>query len=75
MILYSQDLLNNLFRHPYTKIEFLVSDLNISRGTATKYLEQLVSINLLNKEKIWKNNYYTNTALFNLLVKRNEPHV
>ncbi len=23
-IFYSQDLLNNLFKHPYTKIEFLV---------------------------------------------------
>ena len=28
---YSQDLLNNLFKHPYTKIEFLVNDLGISR--------------------------------------------
>ena len=31
---YSQDLLNNLFKHPYTKIEFIVNDLNVSRITA-----------------------------------------
>ena len=31
---YSQDLLNNLFCHPYTKIEFLERDLKISRQTA-----------------------------------------
>ena len=28
--IYSQDLINNLFKHPYTKIEFLVNDLGIS---------------------------------------------
>lgn len=28
--MYSQDLLNNLFRHPYTKIEFVVNDLSES---------------------------------------------
>ena len=26
---YSQDLLNNLFKHPYTKIEFIVNDLGV----------------------------------------------
>jgi Fic family protein len=31
---YSQDLLNNLFRHPYTKIDFLMKDINVSRLTA-----------------------------------------
>ena len=31
---YSQDLLSNLFSHPYTKIEFLANDLKVSRQTA-----------------------------------------
>ena len=39
--IYSQDLLNNLFCHPYTKIEFLERDLGVSRLTAVKYLDQL----------------------------------
>jgi Fic family protein len=38
---HSQDLVNNLFRYPYTKIEFVQHDLNVSRLTATKYLDQL----------------------------------
>ena len=33
---YSQDLINNLFSHPYTRIEFVQRDLGVSRLTATK---------------------------------------
>ncbi len=66
--IYRQELLNNLFNHPYTKIEFLMSDLAISRLTATKYLEQLVSIELLQKAKIGRSNYYINQPLMTLFV-------
>lgn len=64
---YSQDLLNNLFRHPYTKIDFVVAEINVSRITATRYLNELVSIGLLVKRKIGRDNYYINTALYDLL--------
>lgn len=64
---YSQDLLNNLFRHPYTKIEFLERDLKVSRLTATKYLDQLADGGYLEKHKIWRSNYYINRPLFDLL--------
>jgi Fic family protein len=66
---YSQDLLNNLFRHPYTKIEFLERDLQVSRLTATKYLDQLAEAGYLEKQKIWRSNYYINKPLFDLLSK------
>ena len=46
---YNHELLNNLFRHPYTKIEYIMRDLDVSRLTATKYLEELVSLNLVEK--------------------------
>ena len=65
--IYSQDLINNLFRHPYTKIEFVMDELQVTRKTATKYLEELVKIGLLSKHKIWKENYYLNDALYELL--------
>lgn len=65
--IYSQDLINNLFRHPYTKIEFLMEELGVTRKTASKYLEQLVGISVLSKHKLGKDNYYLNTALFDLL--------
>ncbi len=67
---YSQDLLNNLFRHPYTKIEFIQRDLNISRITAAKYLNQLTEDKLLTKKKLGTANYYINDPLFKLLSER-----
>ncbi len=64
---YSQDLINNLFKHPYTKIDFLVQDLQIIRQTASKYLELLVQLGLLDKVKIGKEYFYINKELFNYL--------
>ena len=65
--LYSQDLLNNLFKYPYTKIEFIQQDLQISRNTAIRYLETLVQEGVINKQKIGRENYYINSSLFRLL--------
>lgn len=65
--IYSQDLLNNLFRHPYTKIDFVMAELNVSRITATRYLDELIRIGLLDKRKIGRENYYINTTLYDLL--------
>ena len=67
---YSQDLLNNLFKHPYTKIEFIVNDLHVSRITAANYLNRLAEDRILKKERIGTGNYYVNEKLFNLLIKR-----
>ena len=64
---YSQALINNLFSHPYTKIEFIMRDLGVSRHTATKYLDALCADGLLKKQKIVRSNYYVNTALFGIL--------
>jgi len=65
--LYSQDLLNNLFKYPYTKIEFLQADLGISRSTAIRYLESLLKAGILTKHKIGRDNFYMNEKLFELL--------
>ncbi|OUR98446.1 addiction module protein [Halobacteriovorax marinus] len=65
--IYSHELINNLFKHPYTKNEFLVEELNVHRNTASKYLEALVNIGLIEKHKIGKENYYLNKKLYNLL--------
>jgi Fic family protein len=66
--IYSQDLINNLFRHPYTKIEFVVDELQVHRNTATKYLNELVNIGVLTRHKLSKDNFYLNDALFQLLL-------
>ncbi|MDZ7785491.1 MAG: Fic family protein [Halioglobus sp.] len=46
---YSQDLLNNIFRHPYTKVAFLERDLKVSRATATRYLDALARDGILDQ--------------------------
>lgn len=64
---YSQDLLNNLFKHPYTKIEFIENDLGVSRITASKYLNQLAKDKVLKKEKLGTGNYYVNEKFIKIL--------
>ena len=66
--IYSQDLLNNLFKHPYTKIDFICDELNISRPTATSYLNKLVDNGFLAKMKLGRDNFYLNMKLFDLLL-------
>ncbi|MEZ5073101.1 MAG: Fic family protein [Bacteroidales bacterium] len=67
---YSQDLLNNLFKHPYTKIEFVVKDLGVSRLTAANYLNKLAEDKMLRKEKLGTGNYYINVGLLDVLTGR-----
>jgi len=64
---YSQELINNIFRHPYTKVAFLERDIGVSRATATRYLEALAQDDVLQKHKLGRENYYINHALVNLL--------
>lgn len=64
---YRHELLNNLFSHPYTKIDFVKESLGVGRITATKYLDLLVEHKLLEKIKIGRNNYYINMELCDLL--------
>lgn len=64
---YSQDLINNLFSHPYTRIEFVQNELKVSRLTATRYLDDLVEGGFVFKQKIGRTNYYINRPLFLIL--------
>ena len=64
---YSQDLINNLFTHPYTKIEFVEHDLGVSRLTASRYLRALTDGGFLRKEKVGRSNYYINLPLLPIL--------
>ena len=70
---YSQDLINNLFNHPYTRVEFLQRELGIARATATKYLDQLARDGVLDKTRVGRNNYYVNRPLFDLLSREIVP--
>jgi Fic family protein len=67
---YSHDLINILFKHPYTKNSFLERELKIHRNTASSYLNTLADEGLLTKIKIGKYNYYMNIELLKILKNR-----
>ena len=67
--IYSKDLVEILFMHPYTKIEFLVDKLNIARQTASKYLNELENIGILENIQIKNSKYFVNVELFAMLKK------
>ncbi|MDC1068732.1 Fic family protein [Candidatus Kapabacteria bacterium] len=67
---YSHDLINILFKHPYTKNSFLERELKIHRNTASSYLNTLAEAGLLKKSKIGIFNYYINTSLLQILTNR-----
>lgn len=67
--IYSKDLVEAIFQHPYTKIQFLV-DANIAkRQTASSYLQTLAGLGVLRASKQGREMYYINDALFSELVK------
>ncbi len=66
--IYSQDLINNLFRHPYTKIAYVVEDLGVTRITAARYLDRLSEGGFLEKQKHGRDNYYINKPLVEILL-------
>lgn len=66
---YSQDLVNLLFTHPYTKIDVVAKTLWVTRQTASKYLQKMVSIDLVSKHTLGKSLYFVHNALFERLKK------
>jgi Fic family protein len=64
---YSQDLINSLFQNPYTKIEHITRDIQVSRITATKYLNALAADRVLRRVKIGRTYYYVNQPLVAIL--------
>ncbi|MFV0392538.1 MAG: Fic family protein [Paludibacteraceae bacterium] len=67
---YSHDLINIIFKHPYTRNSFLERELKIHRNTASSYLNTLTAHGLLSKVKVGNRNYYINEPLLKLLKER-----
>lgn len=67
---YSHDLINILFKHPYSRIDFLSRELDIHRNTASSYLNALVDFGILEKVRVGNSNYYLNTELMRILKTR-----
>ena len=67
--IYNKDLIEILFSHPYTKIDFLVDELGLTRQTASKYLKELENIGILESIQIKNSKFYINLELFAKLKK------
>lgn len=65
--IYSKDLLELLFVQPYCRIDFVIEQLNVSRPTASRYLNELSKIGILTPQRIWKETLFINEHLFSLL--------
>lgn len=66
---FSKELIELIFRQPYTKGEFLVSAGIAERQTAAEYLKELEKIGILHRQKIGRENLYLNVQLYKLLSK------
>lgn len=66
--IYSMDLVEAIFHHPYTKIQFLVDAGIAKRQTASSYLQALAALGVLRESKQGREKYYINDALFAELI-------
>jgi Fic family protein len=66
--MYSKELIELLFSHPYTKVKFLVDAGIAARQTASEYLKELEGIGLLRSFKVGRENLYLNVSLYEYLV-------
>lgn len=67
---YRKELIELLFEHPYSKIEYVVTRLGVERKAASRYLKKLEEIGILESQKIGRESIYINTELIEIL-KRN----
>lgn len=65
--IYSKELLESLFYEVYTKISYIEKACNVTRLTASSYLNQLEEIGLLQSEKVGRERLYKNIRLIKLL--------
>jgi Fic family protein len=65
--IYSKDLIEQLFVHPYCKIEFLVENLHIKRKSASRHLISLEKLGVLKSLSKGKEVIYVNEKLYDLL--------
>lgn len=67
--IYSKDLIEQIFKQPYCKIQFLERAGLGTRQTCAKYLRELESMGILKGQKMGREVYFINGALFTLLTQ------
>ena len=66
--IYSKDLVEVIFEHPYSKVSFLEQKGIAKRQTAASYLKKLEEIGLLTSVQKWRETYYINNKLIKILI-------
>lgn len=67
--IYTKELVELLFEQPYSKIEFVVTKLQVERKAASRYLRELESIGVLKSQKVGRETIYVNNELIEILKK------
>jgi len=67
--IYKKELVELLFEQPYSKIEFVVNNLNVERKAASRYLKELEKIGILESQKVGREILYINKELMDILKK------
>lgn len=65
--IYTKELVELLFEQPYSKIEFVVNQLHVERKAASRYLQELERIGILQSQKIGRETIYINNELIEIL--------
>ena len=65
--IYSKELVEALYVHPYCKVSFLVESIGVERKAASRYLHQLERLGILSAHTIGRENIFVNNALMNVL--------
>jgi Fic family protein len=66
--IYSRELAEQLFTHPYVQISHLIDTGIAQRQTASRYLHQLADIGILKEMKIGRKKFFVHTKFLNLLL-------
>jgi len=65
--IYTKELVEVLYEHPYCKNEFVERVTGVERKAASRYLHELERIGVLTKRKVGRENLFINTQLMKLL--------
>ncbi|KQS27974.1 Fic family protein [Dyadobacter sp. Leaf189] len=64
-----ESLVNVIFTQPLTRVRYITGQKLYSENTAKKYLNQLVSMGILERRSIQGNHYYLNSELYRILAE------
>jgi Fic family protein len=65
--LYKKELIELLFEQPYARIDYVVSKLNVERKAASRYLQEMERIGLVESQKCGREILYINRNLIEIL--------